>query len=717
MAVTTTPKQYTTAALLAILSIILCGLSSSPLVSASSLLTDPEDNNLDEQLDFKLLLPRSILEGKLDTNDEEFVTVQFNPFSLTLKGIPAGSELAKSTDTPINNSNPRLPNMNAIQLFVNTKGYEAFENNEEYNDRFVDMNVGSVYSMLYEEGKDLPWKRKRGLRHIGSRNLQETAAQPTTTGTSKITLGHEGQTTFTGLPHYYSDDPTSSETTDFVVTELNKPENLLELQDILKPMVCTQTEISTNTCYLEVDGFTSDVVVETEDEETIDKSEIEDPTTNEESSKLAWIIPVVVGSSLLAIAIISLLFIKHRNKSNSDDDMMQHAVEVKASNTAESEEFTEEVEVTASGDIMSKDGSNSIAEWAGAKSPLAAMAAASTLVASTSTARSRSRSRSKSRSRSSSPSNEAAESTNASADAYDAIMSPGLTSSIAAASSPPTAAAIVGTAAVAAAIASKKESSEKEKEEENKKSKKTKNIDNILDDFDDSSSFITDSSADNTSVSGSVSTGYIGLIAENQPLDDVVHTSSRLSQVSTDNSAVNGGGGGYLPKSLTTKEGKTTQKQESFEDDYRTRSAMAKLNLKKDILHVACETHDAPTDAATNGGLDEEDPNAPLIGSAATAAGVANGSSKGVSRTISAKKNTSMLDAQRISDKLSMKGYTKRSSKKGSKDEMEEDKDSSKDMILPVDFQRSDSVGDMDSEDTGSSGSDEEATTDYSTLA
>jgi len=716
--ITTTPKQYTTAALLAVLSVILCGLSSSPLVGASSLLTDPEDNN-HEQLDFKLLLPRSILEGKLDTNDEEFVTVQFNPFSLTLKGISADSELAKSTDTPINNSNPRSAIMNAIQLFVNTKGYEAFESSELYNDRFVDLNVGNVYSMLYTEGdKDLPWKR--GLRHNGSRNLQETAAQPTTTtttGTSKITLGHEGQTTFTGLPHYYEDDPTSTETTDFVVTELNQPENLLELQDILKPMVCTQTEISTNSCYLEVGGFTSDVVVET-DEETIDKSEIEDPTTNEDTSKLAWIIPVVVGSSLLAIAIISLLIIKHRNKNNSDDDMMQHAVEVKASNTAESEEFTEEVEVTASGDIMSKDSNGSnIASWAGAKSPLAAMAAASTLVASTTSSarsRSRSRSRSKSRSRSSSPSNEAAQS--ASVSAYDAIMSPGLTSSVAAASSPPTAAAIVGTAAVAAAVASK-ESSEKEAEQEEKKSKKTKNIDNILDDFDDSSSFITDSSADNTSVSGSVSTGYIGLIAENQPLDDVVHTSSRLSQVSTDNSAVNGGGGGYLPKSLITKEGKTTQKQESFEDDYRTRSAMAKLNLKKDILHVACETHDAPTDAATNGGIYEEDPNAPLIGSVATAAGVANGSSKGVSRTISAKKNTSMLDAQRISDKLSMKGYTKRSSKKGSKDEMEDDKDSSKDMILPVDFQRSDSVGDMDSEDSGSSGSDEEATTDYSTLA
>jgi len=706
---TTTPKQYTTAALLAILSIILCGLSSSTLVSASSsLLTDPDNN--DEQLDFKLLLPRSILEGKLDTNDEEFVTVPFHTFSLTLKGIPADSELAKSTDTPINNSNPRSAIINAIQLFVNTKGYEAFENNEEYNERFFDMNVGSVYSMLYTEGgKDLPWSR----RNLRARALQETT--PTTTGTSKITLGHEGQTTFTGLPHYYEDDPTSTDVTDFVVTELNKPENLLELQDILKPMVCTQTEISTNSCYLEVGGFSSDVVVET-DEETIDKSEIGDDPNKEDTSKLAWIIPVVVGSSLLAIAIISLLFIKHRNKSNSDDDMMQHAVEVKASNTAESEEFTEEVEVTASGDIMSKDSNGSnIASWAGAKSPLAAMAAASTLVASTTSSarsRSRSRSRSKSRSRSSSPSNED-ESTSASISAYDAIMSPGLTSSVATASSPPTAAAIVGTAAVAAAVASK-QSSEKEEEEE-KKSKKTKNIDNILDDFDDSSSFITDSSADNTSVSGSVSTGYIGLIAENQPLDDVVHTSSRLSQVSTDNSAVNGGGGGYLPKSLTTKEGKTTQKQESFEDDYRTRSAMAKLNLKKDILHVACETHDAPTDAATTGDLDDEDPNAPLIGSSATAAGVANGS-KGVSRTISAKKNTSMLDAQRISDKLSMKGYSKRSSKKGSKDEMEEDKDSSKDMILPVDFQRSDSVGDIDSED-GSSGSDEETTTDYSTLA
>eukprot|EP01082_Thalassiosira_pseudonana_P006882 g15150.t1 g15150 contig21:681702-682064(+) len=74
-------------------------------------------------------------------------------------------------------------------------------------------------------------------------------------------------------------------------------------------------------------------------------------------------------------------------------------------------------------------------------------------------------------------------------------------------------------------------------------------------------------------------------------LEDVAHTSSRQSTLSNNNSesvTSRATGGGYLPTSL--------RKQESFEGDYRSRSAMAKLSLKKDLLQVAGES-------SNNGGM------------------------------------------------------------------------------------------------------------------
>ena len=170
------------------------------------------------------------------------------------------------------------------------------------------------------------------------------------------------------------------------------------------------------------------------------------------------------------------------------------------------------------------------------------------------------------------------------------------------------------------------------------------------------------------------------------------------------------------------------RKQESFEGTYRTRSAMTKLNLKKDILHVACDTHDAPTeggktDAATGGITTNNesgggDKTPLLISASATAAGAAAASSSSSSsslgygmsrRTISAKKHTSMIEKQRLAEKLSLKSYGTSSSSsskklknkkqqgmsKLQKEEEERNANDEKDLILPVNFQRSDSIVDQ----------------------
>ena len=435
-----------------------------------------------------------------------------------------------------------------------------------------------------------------------------------------------------------------------------------------------------------------------------------------------WIIPVVVGSALVAFALISLLYIKKRSSSstkNNDDD----EVFVKASKTADSDD-SQGIEVDLEGNVGGGGGG-------GGKKPDAVW----------------------------------------SKNAYDAITSPTSSSLLRsksfkereAPSSAAANAAVAGTAAVVAAAASAAaKSSSKSRTQETKATKggssmntpspnnnnnKTKNIDSILNDFSDGdSSFISDSSSAATSTRGDDSindtsvlsgmSGLSGILADAPPLlDDVTRNVSGFSADGSstnnnDNDTATRGGGSYLPQSLsptnkdaTTKKDNSSpssnlRKQESFEGTYRTRSAMAKLNLKKDILHVACDTHDAPieseeTDAAAAATNESKggDKTPLLISASANAAGVAS-SSYGMSRrTISAKKHTSMIEKQRLAEKLSMKSYgTSKSKKKrqGLSKEEEEKRNANdeKDLILPVNFQRSDSIA-VDDQGSSNDGSED----------
>ena len=249
--------------------------------------------------------------------------------------------------------------------------------------------------------------------------------------------------------------------------------------------------------------------------------------------------------------------------------------------------------------------------------------------------------------------------------------------------------------------------------------KSNMNIDNILDDFSDGDSSLNSDSTAATSVNGGLNTSaytLTGILDGPAPLDD------RVTSLTSED----GGNGGYLPKNLKGSNGSNsgtssrTNKQEAFEGTYRSRSAMAKLNLKKDILHVACETHDAPTTTKSMAGGDrtgDEDEG--------DDANLQNGNRRGVgeSRTISPKKNTSLREKQRLAEKLSLLGNTnnsgngpsspsrsrslgrKRKDERSSKEEiqarqqlrsierrkLEEEEKASRDLMLPADFKRSDS--------------------------
>jgi len=187
-------------------------------------------------------------------------------------------------------------------------------------------------------------------------------------------------------------------------------------------------------------------------------------------------------------------------------------------------------------------------------------------------------------------------------------------------------------------------------------------------------------------------------------------SSSRLSA----NSATKQSDGDTVPPLIMVNskdrgDGPSMRKQEDFEGSYRTRSAMAKLNLKKDILHVECETHDAPT--AESGG-DTNAGGAHNDGYNNIGNNQASGKGYGVTRTISPKKSTDMMEKQRIAEKLSRRSATSRfkgrkenkvpttslnndnneKQKEQKKKEEEEHRESSKDLILPKGFKRSDSV-------------------------
>ena len=180
------------------------------------------------------------------------------------------------------------------------------------------------------------------------------------------------------------------------------------------------------------------------------------------------------------------------------------------------------------------------------------------------------------------------------------------------------------------------------------------------------------------------STGILGDRAGTSPipLDDTARNKSKLSKISTD-----GAGNGVdrsnreedkdrlgdIPKTIqkSSSAGGTSgnvRKQEDFEDTYRARSAMAKLNLKKDILRVGDETHDAPDGLGGRrrehsrpgergcgvGGGTADGMN---INASAQAAGAATaGAGYGIPHTISLKKSTRMMEKQMQKEKQWMRG-------------------------------------------------------------
>ncbi|KAL7538658.1 hypothetical protein ACHAWF_006170, partial [Thalassiosira exigua] len=149
------------------------------------------------------------------------------------------------------------------------------------------------------------------------------------------------------------------------------------------------------------------------------------------------------------------------------------------------------------------------------------------------------------------------------------------------------------------------------------------------------------------------------------------------------------------------KQGKPSAREpESFENSYRARSAMASLNLKKDLLHVADDVRDAG---------DQEK----LLPKGSEDGGGAEGTSYGVARTISPKKSASLREKQKLAIErgerrsfaeriasLGRGGAPRRTT--GPKDmgqngggqaaPQEEVLETGKDLILPVGFKRSDSV-------------------------
>ena len=691
--------------------------ASTQAQKLSSLLTPAKqfNNNIINPKQLRTrYLQNDAAEEPSDTNDDGYTIVDMKSIAIQMSGL-SSSAIEKLQDEDV---------VIEIMKYVNSVGYDALMNSNMFSDRLFELNVGMEYDWSSVEdttqttvvaearSNTKPWGRNlraadKQHRVLQTFTLDTTAATQTSdsnthnSNTATLILGQNGTITFHGS--YWEDDPTSTDVTSFLVTELNKDETKMGLVNVIKPLVCTTDEIEAvdgeagekRGCDLNVEIVSSDALengvvdvseeTNTEEEatpevsepEVADKTEehdiatepiqtntvngVEESTPSDRSaaennggteSNSKWLIPVIAGSTLVALAIASLLFIKLRN--THDREGQNSTEKLKTTNTDDETEYRGDmgVEVTHEDWTNCTDGVLPPASWA--------------------------------------------------SKAYEAITSPtAFTRNISSPSvtnrpkaSAAAAAAVAGTAALEAER--KKSSSDNTLNLDDKAKKKTRNIDSILDDFSDGGSSFDDSSATSNSVNTSTISGISGLsgILEegSVPLDDL-RTGSRLSNPSTDdvNSGYANAGGGYLPKSLTkdlktrsnvSNTSSTIRKQEEFEGAYRTRSAMAKLNLKKDILHVACDTHDSPTEAvdseAATGG-----PSVPIIGSSAVAAGACG---FGVTRTISAKKNSTLLEKQRIAEKLTMKSYGKKSRKRAGRNEDEEDS------ILPLNFVHSDSV-------------------------
>jgi hypothetical protein len=186
-----------------------------------------------------------------------------------------------------------------------------------------------------------------------------------------------------------------------------------------------------------------------------------------------------------------------------------------------------------------------------------------------------------------------------------------------------------------------------------------------------------------------------------------------------------GGAGGDLFVPSSGPPIRPVRGREPFEGEYRTRSAMATLNLRKDMLHeIARETlgppsaieEDCGATAHGDGGAEDRGASAKTAG----AAGVASASSvKGYSdadRAISPRNGTNATEIQRAKGRLSLRGVAVPGHGKnidkthcvGQRRDI--NKKGGDDRLLPAGFQRSDFVDTVDlgrtaSTDSSSDGS------------
>ena len=557
--------------------------------------------------------------------------------------------------------------------------------------------------------------------------IQQGGSAVATTATLSV---QGGDVTFAG-PVYWDRDPTPRELTEFVVSELGSPENGDDILAKLRPMVCSAEEIIGMECDI---GFELAFIAMSDD--GVDVQDAEVPAVGgdiEANGEEAAAVDPGQGAA--------------GGETTPNDPSANGESEGTATNPTDPADAVAAIEASSPEDTIphAKDdggGSNDDLKW------IVPVAVGASLIAFALAALLFVRHRKKKRNDTEEEEEEengviikmnvTAKSGNISPDllppaqwankAYDNITKP------------------PAVAVVPRGKGGKAPQTALEKQQPKSK------IDDILEDMSDDdgdSSFVSDSSAGGDASTATGLTGLTGLTgilgdappgSSPTPLDDDARNGSKLSKVSTDGAGVDGGDG--IPKTVVQKissssggaaSNNVSRKGEDFEDTYRTRSAMAKLNLKKDILHVGDETHDAPDEEQGN----EEGGSTVVPGSeGAVGGGGADGmnihfsaqaAGAGISRKISPKKSTNMMEKQRQKEKQWMSG--RKSSGRGgntgggndrslSRKEQQEvqqiPKDSqsvnSQDLILPVSFRRSDS-----SMRSGGSGSDQ-SEEDYSDM-
>ena len=345
----------------------------------------------------------------IDTNEDDSTSVPLLPISFTITGVPSSSSLAIDGGKKKRKLRRLLlpEEVNAIITHVEEVGDAIFSDSELYGERYDTINVGHVWTSEYSSMEDdeegvvekkedvsavsrgpFDGRRKRNLLFLGGHGRNDLQPPPRqlqddVTGTAVLTVAHGGNVTFNGA-YWDNIDPTSEDVTSILISALNTEEERNKLNELLIPLVCTEV-VGDGGCNLKVVSVTSDddgldggedvvvdtmiesvnnetptitdpvpiIQVEEKEEAPIEtSSENISPSSDKKSDKSSkkWIIPVVVGSALVAFALVSLLYIKKRSSTknnNVDDD----DVVVKASKTADSDDMGEGMEVDLEGNV------------------------------------------------------------------------------------------------------------------------------------------------------------------------------------------------------------------------------------------------------------------------------------------------------------------------------------------------------------------------------